>query len=294
MGGAYWRYALPSPGAAPRRPAGHAGPGGDRPGRTCAWRRTASSERGAALAAAPGEEVLDLGGRAGPARPRQRPHAPLQRAGPGHAGAAPSARATSSRSWSASGGGSTARWTRSRSTSPRWWAAIEAARSGTTLLVDHHSSPVVHPRLPGHHPARAGGGRVALGALLRGHRPQRREGRDAGVEENRDFAAHASALTARPDRRPRQLHALRGEPGRAGARPSTRRGGGVHIHVAEDRADVEDCRARYGASVPERLDAPRPARPARAARALRAPLARGGGRRHRRGAPGSRTTRART
>ena len=152
--------------------------------------------RGPALAPAAGEEVLDLDGRARAARPRQRPHAPLQRprardARPGRAAAA-----ASWRSWSGSGGGSTARSTRSRSTVSGLVGAIEAARSGTTLLFDHHSSPAfVRGSLA---TLRRAVEEVGLRSVLCYETTDRNglEGRDAGIAENRGFLASGpTALT---------------------------------------------------------------------------------------------------
>ena len=58
-------------------------------------------------------------------------------------------------------------------TSPALVGAIEAALSGTTLLIDHHSSPAFIRGSLATLRAAAGGGGPALGALLRGDRPQR-------------------------------------------------------------------------------------------------------------------------
>jgi len=129
---------------------------------------------------------------------------------------------------------------------------IEAALSGTTLLVDHHSSPSFIRGSLG--TIRRALEEVGLRSALCYEVTDRNGpgGRDAGLQENRDFAAHASELTS----------------GLIGAHASftlseeamgllseavAASGRGVHIHVAEDRADALDCRARYGESVPERL-----------------------------------------
>ena len=131
--------------------------------------------------------------------------------------------------------------------------AIEAARSGTTTLFDHHASPSF-----------IGGSLAALRRAVEAvglrsvlcyettdrHGPA---GRDAGLAENRAFleagltpltlgavGAHAS-FTLSDDSLDR-LSALV-----AGSLSS------LHVHAAEDRADVEDSRARCGAGVVERL-----------------------------------------
>ena len=132
--------------------------------------------------------------------------------------------------------------------------AVEAALSGTTLLIDHHSSPSFI--------------RGSLGALQRaleevGLRSalcyevtdrNGTEGRDRGLEENEAFQAAQSALTrgmigghASFTLSPDSLDRLRDLAQRTGA--------AVHIHAAEDKADVLDCRARYGIGLVQRFDA---------------------------------------
>jgi putative selenium metabolism protein SsnA len=129
---------------------------------------------------------------------------------------------------------------------------IEAARSGTTLLVDHHSSPAfIRGSLAA---VRRALEDVGVRSVLCYEVTDRNgvTGRDQGVEENRAFAAQASELTSSL----LGAHAsftLSEEALELLARASDETGRGVHIHVAEDRADVEDCRARYNESVPARL-----------------------------------------
>jgi len=131
--------------------------------------------------------------------------------------------------------------------------AIEAARSGTTVLFDHHASPsFIEGSLA---TLRRAVEEVGLRSVLCYETTDRngREGRDAGIAENRAFlAAGRSALTL----------------GMVGAHASftlsdesldrlseaVRDGNSsLHVHVAEDRSDVEDCRRRGGAGVIERL-----------------------------------------
>jgi len=130
---------------------------------------------------------------------------------------------------------------------------IEAALSGTTFLVDHHSSPsfiagsltTIQRALDA----------VGLRSLLCYEVTDRNgaAGRDAGLAENASFlrggatalsaglvGAHASFTLG--DEAMTALGALIAASGRP-----------VHIHVAEDRADVDDCRARYGQALLERL-----------------------------------------
>lgn len=132
--------------------------------------------------------------------------------------------------------------------------AIEAALSGTTLLFDHHASPSFI--------------RGSLGVLQRAVRDvglrsvlcyevtdrNGSEGRDLGLAENGTFAAapqdqewsramigaHASFTLS--DETMDRLGRLVKETGRP-----------LHIHAAEDEADVEDCRRRTGAGLMARL-----------------------------------------
>ena len=131
--------------------------------------------------------------------------------------------------------------------------AMEAARSGTTLLVDHHSSPsFIRGSLD---LLRRAVEEVGLRSVLCYEVTDRNgtAGRDEGLQENAAFVqetasdltrgligAHAS-FTLSED----SLARIGGLSDAAGV--------GVHVHVAEDRADVEDCRARYGETLPQRL-----------------------------------------
>jgi putative selenium metabolism protein SsnA len=131
--------------------------------------------------------------------------------------------------------------------------AVEAALSGTTLLIDHHSSPgFIRGSL-------AAVQRAVEEVGLRGalcyevtdrNGPQ---GRADGLAENEAFSrggesaltramigAHASFTLG--EEALAELGALVQRTGRA-----------VHVHVAEDLADVQDCRSRYGEALPGRL-----------------------------------------
>lgn len=131
--------------------------------------------------------------------------------------------------------------------------AIDAARSGTTVLFDHHSSPSA---IPGSLAVlRRAVEEVGLRSVLCYETTDRNGpgGRDAGLAENAAFAAAAGSETTRAMIGAHASFTL-GEDGlSAVARLSRETGAGVHVHVAEDRADVDDCRARYGESLPERL-----------------------------------------
>ncbi len=139
--------------------------------------------------------------------------------------------------------------------------AIEAARSGTTTLFDHHASPAfIGGSLA---TLRQAVEQVGLRSVLCYETTDRNgpAGRDAGLAENRAFlsggptpltlgmaGAHAS-FTLSDDSLDR-LSALLDEAIAT-----------LHVHVAEDRADVEDCRARCGAGLVERLRRHRLLRP---------------------------------
>jgi putative selenium metabolism protein SsnA len=132
--------------------------------------------------------------------------------------------------------------------------AIEAARSGTTLLIDHHSSPSYI--------------RGSLGELQRaleevGVRSalcyevtdrNGRESRDLAVEENVTFARERATALCRGLIGAHASFTLGDESLDMLARAVADTGSSLHIHVAEDRADVDDSRARHGATVVERLD----------------------------------------
>ena len=131
--------------------------------------------------------------------------------------------------------------------------AIEAARSGTTTVFDHHASPsCVRGSLD---MLRRATEEVGIRSVLCYETTDRNglEGRDAGVAENRAFlAAGPTALTrgmvgahASFTLSDESLDRLAGTVREAGS--------SLHVHVAEDRADVEDCRGRCGAGVVERL-----------------------------------------
>jgi putative selenium metabolism protein SsnA len=131
--------------------------------------------------------------------------------------------------------------------------AVEAARSGTTLLLDHHSSPsCIRGSLAA---LRRGIEGVGLRSVLCYETSDRngQDGRDLGIEENVAFQAeHQSALTrgmvgghASFTLSDQSLEAIGSAVGTTGS--------SLHIHVAEDHADVDDCRDRHGSTIPERL-----------------------------------------
>lgn len=140
-----------------------------------------------------------------------------------------------------------------------YWSAIagamDAARAGTTCLFDHHASP-----------SRIGGSlqivreaieKVGLRAVLCYEVTDRgatRE-RDHGLGENRAFMRW-SAVQPALFRGMVGAHAsftLSDESLAACAGLMREFNAGLHIHVAEDKCDVEDARAKYNSGVVERL-----------------------------------------
>jgi putative selenium metabolism protein SsnA len=133
--------------------------------------------------------------------------------------------------------------------------AMEAALSGTTVLVDHHSSPAfIRGSLPTVQRAIE---TVGLRSVLCYEVTDRNgaEGRDQGVEENVVFQHHHQTALTRGMVGGHASFTLSDESldRLAGAVRDT--GSSIHIHVAEDRADVEDSRARCGLGLPARLHA---------------------------------------
>jgi putative selenium metabolism protein SsnA len=131
--------------------------------------------------------------------------------------------------------------------------AMEAARSGTTLLIDHHSSPSFIQGSLGL--LRRAIEDVGLRSVLCYEVTDRNglAGRDEGLDENEAFVASADGDLTRGLVGAHASFTLGEESlARVGAL-AQRTGSGVHVHVAEDRADLEDCQARYGEPLPQRL-----------------------------------------
>jgi putative selenium metabolism protein SsnA len=131
---------------------------------------------------------------------------------------------------------------------------IEAALSGTTLLVDHHASPSFIRGSLG--ALRRALEEVGLRSVLCYEVTDRngREGRDLGIEENRDFVAGGTTPLTRGMFGAHASFTLSEESLGLLASAAVPSGGGLHVHVAEDKADVEHCRSAHGCSLPERLE----------------------------------------
>jgi putative selenium metabolism protein SsnA len=209
-------------------------------------------ERGSGLAPAPGEEVVDLAGALvlpGLVNAHTHLYSVLARGMPG--GAPPrSFRAILEGLW----------WRLDRALDEEavrlsaLLGAVEAARSGTTVLIDHHSSPsFIRGSLA---TLRSALEEVGLRAVLCYEVTDRNgvPGRDLGIEENRAFrtdgqtglvrgmiGGHASFTLS-----DRSLGKL--------AETVRATGSSLHLHLAEDPLDVEDCQRRHGQTLPDRLD----------------------------------------
>ncbi len=135
-------------------------------------------------------------------------------------------------------------------------ALLAAIRSGTTTLIDHHSSPTA---------IRGSLDAIARAVALTGLRAclcyevSDRDGTDKaleGIEENRDFLRRCKES---PDDRLRGifgLHAsftLSGKTLAAAGEAMAAAHSGVHMHVAESEADQRMTMERYGLRVVERL-----------------------------------------
>jgi putative selenium metabolism protein SsnA len=133
--------------------------------------------------------------------------------------------------------------------------AMDAALSGTTLLIDHHASPswirgslkLVKQALQ----------EVGLRGVLcyevsdRGGMPER----DAGIEENVDFiTAHKDHPHFRGLFGAHASFTLSNDSLRMCSHLADELRSGLHIHVAEDLIDVRDARAKYHRTVIERID----------------------------------------
>lgn len=147
-----------------------------------------------------------------------------------------------------------------------YWASMvpmtRAIRKGFTTFFDHHSSPsAIEGSL-----ARIDLARRAAG--LRGvlcYELSDRDGpkaRDAGIEENLDFIRHCAEPPPGPGGRMNAgmfgLHAsftLEQATLETVAASPEARAAGIHVHVAEDRADVEQTKKAHGQGILERFDA---------------------------------------
>jgi putative selenium metabolism protein SsnA len=210
-------------------------------------------ERAAGLSPHPDEEVLDLdGGLVMPGLVNSHTHlySALARGMPGPAAHPRNFREILERVW----------WRLDRALDEEMVflsglvGAAEAALSGTTVLVDHHSSPsFIRGSLACLKRAIES---VGLRSVLCYEVTDRNgpEGRDAGAEENVAFQHHDQTALTRGMIGGHASFTLSDESLSRLAQAVADTGSSVHVHVAEDALDVSDARDRYGCSVPERLD----------------------------------------
>jgi putative selenium metabolism protein SsnA len=131
--------------------------------------------------------------------------------------------------------------------------AIEAARSGTTTLLDHHASPSF---LAGSlAEVRGAVEEVGLRSVLCYETTDRDgpAGRDAGIAENRAHLREGMTPLTRGRVGAHASFTLSDEALEGLARAVRLTGSGLHVHAAEDRADVEDALGRGASGVVDRL-----------------------------------------
>jgi putative selenium metabolism protein SsnA len=132
--------------------------------------------------------------------------------------------------------------------------AADAALSGTTLLIDHHSSPsAVGGSLEA---IRSAVESVGLRSVLCYETTDRNGpgNREEGIAENRAFVASGATALTRGMLGAHASFTLSDDALGALARLGAETGASVHVHVAEDRRDNEDCAARYGLGLVDRFD----------------------------------------
>jgi putative selenium metabolism protein SsnA len=131
--------------------------------------------------------------------------------------------------------------------------AIEAARSGTTTIFDHHASPsCIEGSLA---TLRRAVEEVGLRSVLCYETTDRNgtAGRDAGVAESRSFLASGPTELTRAMVGAHASFTLSDESLDLLAAVAADRRSSLHVHVAEDRCDVEDSRRRGATGVGDRL-----------------------------------------
>lgn len=131
--------------------------------------------------------------------------------------------------------------------------AIEAVRSGTTLLFDHHASPSFISGSLG--ALRRAIEEVGLRACLCYETTDRNgpEGRDAGVAENRRFLGVAGGARTRGLVGAHASFTLSDETLASLGALVRETGSGFHVHAAEDPVDVRDSLERHAVGLVERF-----------------------------------------
>ncbi len=132
--------------------------------------------------------------------------------------------------------------------------AIDAARCGTTTLIDHHASPncidgsldIIEEALQ----------KVGIRGVLCYEVTDRggMDKRDAGLSENERFLANEESALSRGIVGAHASFTLDDESLEKCGDLAAKFGTGVHIHVAEDLCDTDDARNRHGLPLIERLN----------------------------------------
>lgn len=209
-------------------------------------------ERDPGLAATAGEEVLDLDGALvlpGLVNAHTHLYSALARGMPGPAEAPRSFPEILERVW----------WPLDRALDEEavylsgLVGAIEAARSGSTLLFDHHASPAfIRGSLA---ILRRAVEEVGLRSVLCYEASDRNGalGRDEAIAESRAFLSGGRTAFTRGMVGAHASFTLSDESLGLLASVARELGSSLHVHVAEDRADVIDCQQRLGEGLVERL-----------------------------------------
>lgn len=135
--------------------------------------------------------------------------------------------------------------------------ALGALGAGTTTLIDHHASPnFIAGSLDR---MERGIASVGLRGVLCYETTDRhgRDGRDAGLEENRRYLVKCAGRGDHFFAALAGAHAsftLEDESLDELAAMAEKFQSGVHIHVAEDPCDEQDCKKRHGVSLVQRLE----------------------------------------
>ncbi|HJS56457.1 MAG TPA: amidohydrolase family protein [Vicinamibacteria bacterium] len=130
---------------------------------------------------------------------------------------------------------------------------IEAALSGTTLLFDHHASRAcIRGSLK---TLRRALEEVGLRSVLCYEVTDRNgaDGREQGIQENVAFSSEPPTPLTRGMVGAHASFTLSDEALAALAAAIRDRSTSLHVHVAEDRVDVEDCHNRFGLGLVERF-----------------------------------------
>jgi putative selenium metabolism protein SsnA len=131
---------------------------------------------------------------------------------------------------------------------------IEAALSGTTLVFDHHASPgFIRGSLA---TLRRGLEEVGIRSVLCYETTDRNgmEGRERGIEENVAFLAEPPTALTRGLVGAHASFTLSEETLARLAAAVAQTRSSLHVHVAEDHADGENCRTRFGSGLIERFE----------------------------------------